>query len=423
MKIYDFIEKAKNKGHKAFGPVINSIKNDKELLSELITETQFLDNSYNNIPVGQRFYHLWFNKKEIEQCKFCGAPKKFSNYERFSDIRYDKEHSNYYNTCGRFQCFIEGIREKNYKGQAFGNVIAAFNNDTQLMNELLEKTSFLNNSYENISISQRFYHIWFKKELEICPYCGGPRKFTFNDKFSINQYNKRDSNYCGTCCEKECNKKYDKERTIEGLIKKHGTSNLWEIPGYRENLEKSNFNKFGEKYYTSTKEFKEKSNKTFKEKFGGHPTKLKEVQDKKRKTNLEKYGYSHRLKDPQKYEEYTKTSFQYKDYIFPSGRIERIQGYENFAIDLLLKNHDEKNIIISETEITKYIGKIKYGKDRRYFPDIFLRDINKIIEVKSDYTYQCNLEENIQKREAIIKQGILFEFWIFDKKGNLVIKS
>lgn len=140
MKIYDLIKKAKEGKYKKIGPVISSIKNNDELLSELKNETKFLDDSYDNISVSQRFYHLWFAQKSVEKCNFCERPKKFSAYERFSDVRYGKEYSNYNNNCGKIECFIDDIREKNYKGQAFGRAISSFKDNELLMDQLLEKT-------------------------------------------------------------------------------------------------------------------------------------------------------------------------------------------------------------------------------------------------------------------------------------------
>lgn len=38
-----------------------------------------------------------------------------------------------------------------------------------------------------------------------------------------------------------------------------------------------------------------------------------------------------------------------------------------------------------------------------YYPDIFIPKENKIIEVKSIWTYNVNLEKNILKQKASIK--------------------
>jgi hypothetical protein len=55
----------------------------------------------------------------------------------------------------------------------------------------------------------------------------------------------------------------------------------------------------------------------------------------------------------------------------------------------------------------------KDDKQHRYFPDIFIPAENKIIEVKSNYTLWSSKTVNYQKRDACLKLGFLFEFWIF----------
>lgn len=49
-----------------------------------------------------------------------------------------------------------------------------------------------------------------------------------------------------------------------------------------------------------------------------------------------------------------------------------------------------------------------------YHPDFYLPDYNLIIEVKSSYTYEYDLDKNIAKKEYSIKSGFNFIF-IIDK--------
>jgi hypothetical protein len=55
------------------------------------------------------------------------------------------------------------------------------------------------------------------------------------------------------------------------------------------------------------------------------------------------------------------------------------------------------------------------GKTRRYYPDLYVPSKNKIIEVKSTYTYLQFRAKNQAKRTCVIASGFLFEFWICDK--------
>ena len=113
----------------------------------------------------------------------------------------------------------------------------------------------------------------------------------------------------------------------------------------------------------------------------------------------------------------------FKQYKFPSGEIRNIQGYENIALDELVKKFKEDDIITKRTEMPKIIYELK-GKEHRYYPDIWIKSINKIIEVKSCYTYRKELIKNINKALATRKLKFDFEFWIYTpEKKNIYSKK
>jgi hypothetical protein len=109
-------------------------------------------------------------------------------------------------------------------------------------------------------------------------------------------------------------------------------------------------------------------------------------------------------------------SFNSKEYVFPSGRKISVQGYEGKAINVLLQDYAEEDIIVDKKEIKKLIGKIEYvdvnGKTHQYIPDIYIVTERKVVEVKSEWTYKINLETNLKKREAVLSKGISFDFMI-----------
>jgi len=110
------------------------------------------------------------------------------------------------------------------------------------------------------------------------------------------------------------------------------------------------------------------------------------------------------------------SSYRYKDYILPSGKIVKIQGYESKAINELLQIYDENDIIIGARSINKEIGRISYllnNKEHTYIPDIYIKSINTIIEVKSNWTYYKNESINIIKKDACLNKGFNFKFMIY----------
>lgn len=106
----------------------------------------------------------------------------------------------------------------------------------------------------------------------------------------------------------------------------------------------------------------------------------------------------------------------------PSGNIINVQGYESYALNELIKIYDESDIITNRKEIPRISYKIE-DKQKYYFPDIYIKSINKIIEVKSIWTYKCK-EDKIQKKSNATKlAGYDYEIWIYDKKGNKIIEK
>ncbi len=107
-------------------------------------------------------------------------------------------------------------------------------------------------------------------------------------------------------------------------------------------------------------------------------------------------------------------------YKFNNGKEVKVQGYEHLVLSLL----ENKYKIKQDDIITQFDNEIYYTfikKYHKYFPDIYIKSLNKIIEVKSDYVYKKELQKNIIKKKACLYLGYHFEFWIFDRKHNLTI--
>lgn len=113
-------------------------------------------------------------------------------------------------------------------------------------------------------------------------------------------------------------------------------------------------------------------------------------------------------------------AWKYKKFTMPSGKIYNVQGYEPNCLTFLINfGIDEKNIILTG----KQHPKIKYvvnEKDRCYFPDIYLKDQNLIIEVKGNFTYNTDFEINQLKKEACLLQGFNFIFVIENDFTELI---
>jgi hypothetical protein len=114
-------------------------------------------------------------------------------------------------------------------------------------------------------------------------------------------------------------------------------------------------------------------------------------------------------------------------YTFPSGNKYQVQGYEPRVIDSLLKEgYTEDMLQLKDRAAVKYFWDSSdgYGDDKWhwYFPDIVIPSENKIIEVKSTFSYDGRgarpdwKSKNLAKKKYCIKAGYSFEFRILDEK-------
>lgn len=172
-------------------------------------------------------------------------------------------------------------------------------------------------------------------------------------------------------------------------------------------------------YPAESVEVMEKIKNTCLERYGGYPTESVEVREKAKATNIERYGVSYPSQNIEIMNKIQNNTTKYKKYTMPSGTIINVQGYEPYALDILLKLYNETQIISDRM----YIPRIPYVLDNQtkyYFPDIYIPHTNTILEIKSDWTYKQNYDKNQAKAEATRKAGYKYEFWIFNRKGERI---
>jgi hypothetical protein len=76
---------------------------------------------------------------------------------------------------------------------------------------------------------------------------------------------------------------------------------------------------------------------------------------------------------------------------------------------------DEKDIIVGLQSIIDTIGFFHYSYENeihRYYPDIYIKSENQVVEVKSTYTFNKEKEKNLLKRQSVLDKGINFKFII-----------
>jgi hypothetical protein len=151
-----------------------------------------------------------------------------------------------------------------------------------------------------------------------------------------------------------------------------------------------------------------------------NPGKSEEIKKKSRETCREKYGFDYPAQNPEIMSKIIKSSFRLKEFKFPSGRKDLVQGNEPQALHELVLLHDESNIITG----VKNVPHIKYidseGKTHFHTPDIYIILENKIIEVKSTWTFLLHEEKVLSCQTFAKKEGYLYEIWIYNEKAEKI---
>lgn len=279
-----------------------------------------------------------------------------------------------------------------------------------------------------------YYDKFIKKEDEgICPVCKKETKF-LGPKKGYREY-------CSTKCANLDPK--TKAKLEKYYMNKYGVKNPMQSKEIKDKYKQTCKSKYGVENVSQVKEIKDKKSQTCLKNNGvkhpqqsikirkkskktclinydvTNPSQSKVIKKRKEQTSLNNYGVKHPMQNSLIYEKHKQKSYQYKNYKLPSGKIIKIQGYESFALDLLLKKYNEKDIIIDVSKMPKITYTVD-NKEHRYYPDIYIKSVSKFIEVKSKYTYNVTKKINLIKKEAVLNNGYLFEFYIFDKKGNLI---
>lgn len=307
---------------------------------------------------------------------------------------------------------------------------------------IIKEYSFLNGK----GVSQIIWH--FKNEVYepvLCKICDKGVRYV--------NINKGYVKYCSNKCQLKdhwSNVSEDfiltrEEKRKKTCIEKYGVEHATMLESIKEKTKETNRRKYNSDYHLSTSNYRNRLKKILMYKYGVDniskldiikekkkvkslnktPREKKLIREKYRNTILERYGVEHLSQDSDFLENVLKKSFSHKSYRLPSGKVISLQGYEPNIMDYLLKYYEEDDILYTNKSIEGKIGKIFYkNKNRlsRYFPDLYIISENKIIEVKSTFTYNLDIDKNNLKKEECLNRGIMFDFMIYDNINDKVIK-
>ena len=396
----NIIEKIKI--NKNFGSIIKSLNKNEELKNIIIINTSFL----TDVTIHERLYCIKHNIISNLKCVSCNVNNQifcnfYKKYNSWCDNKLCK--NNFIYNIARTTEDKEKTIEKRKK------TFSEFDS---------EKKEAIKNKIKNTNI-EKF----------------GVDNYRKTEQYNINMLN--NFGYITSFSNKETQDKIKKT-----ILNKYGVESVLELKEIQNKIEKTFLQKYGYNKPSKNTVVKNKIIKTNNFKYGGNsPMSNIDIQNKSKETHLSnyefyglsnpeilakykatmlsRYGYENVLQDDEIFNKIKIASKQYKDYIFPSGKHVYVQGYEDYVITKLLNKYNEDDIIINNKEMTNLIGKIYYeynNTKHKYYPDIYIKSTNTIIEVKSMYTYNKDLAVNNLKKKACENMNLNFEFVIIDKK-------
>ena len=195
------------------------------------------------------------------------------------------------------------------------------------------------------------------------------------------------------------------------FIDEYGVDNPMKVDKFKNNLKDTCLERYGHTNYLCSTDGMTQVKAAW-----ADPVKRKNRLDAIYSSYLERFG-GYPYQNAEILEKAMTNAMKYREYVMPSGTIIKIQGYENKALDELLLTYQESDLITAKGKVPK-ISYYFNDKQRVYYPDIYIPKENKIIEVKSTYTYNMQLEKNLAKQKACIDQGFLFEFKIYSSTST-----
>lgn len=180
----------------------------------------------------------------------------------------------------------------------------------------------------------------------------------------------------------------------ETMLSRHGKEHIWSGLAGTRSCDNTKLERYGSRTYANHEQ--------------GRATRLRIYGDAHfnrlacRSTNLKRYGVEWPLQNADILEK--NHSFRYYDYIMPSGSTVRVQGYERHALDWLLQNHTESDILVSKGRVPSFWYTFD-GKPHRYFPDALVVSAHLVVEVKSEYTLKACVDVLRAKMLAVVQAG------------------
>ncbi len=325
---------------------------------------------------AEKLYN-WIYDIEYRQCKQCGS---------LNNLSFNSFLKGYLDFCTP-KCASDWYRENETeeqnkaKGEKISNSLKTKSSEEWKLITIKQQTTkeerYGDKHFNNIQKHQ-------KTMIE---------KYGVSTPLQVNEFNTKFKN---TLARKDWSTSIDARQKT--LLSKTGYEHQLFDPNIKEKIKQTNLRKYGVE----------------------NPSQVPIIMDKKITTHLKNYGVLFPAQHLETFEKQQKQLYRRKELFLPSGQMVKLQGYEPHTLfNELLQKYNEEEIIFSLKDMPE-IWYFQDNKKHRYFPDFYIPDENKIIEVKSVYTMKVHLEKNLLKKARCIEMGFNFEFRIYDNKMKLI---
>jgi len=230
---------------------------------------------------------------------------------------------------------------------------------------------------------KQYFEKWLKDKSDVCKTCGNETEFlNFNDGYK-----------------KNCSQKCKSEKRKQTCFKKYNVEFSWQSKEFKEKSKQTRKEKYGDENYVNIKKCKE----TKKERYGDENYNNIE---KYIKTCLKLYGVRNVIQSDEIFKRALKSGFKIKYY-----KNTNIYYRGSYELDFLDKYLSLFPDIINAPSI-----KYKLNKNNKiYFPDFYIPSLNLIIEIKSMFWLKHHENLIEAKEKATIANGFNY-LMILDKK-------
>lgn len=142
----------------------------------------------------------------------------------------------------------------------------------------------------------------------------------------------------------------------------------------------------------------------------------------KEETNLKNNGVRNPMQQRDIFEKALVSGYKLKELLVDGILFSSLQGFEPYCIKYLITTagYSAKDIRAGRHKDIPSINYTKKNKTHTYFPDMYIPKDNLIIEVKSNYTFNYNKNNNILKQLAAKQAGFNHIILIFNVKGEYI---